>query len=131
MAKIAASFEQEQADAVVAELSRMNIDGLEWRVDDPSDGGAGSWEDATLAAAPASMAGNGVRAADGAPALAAPILAAGADESGDLFADSGEDYLHQARRRGATVITVDLPSDAEAAVTALFERYNASHITSR
>ena len=134
MAKIAASFEQEQADAVVAELSRMQVDGLDWRVDDSSDGGnagAGMGGDVPLAAIPASSAGNGVRAADGGPALAAPLLAAGADDLGDAGSDSGEGYLKQARRRGATVITVDAPREAEAAVTALFERHGASNVTSR
>ena len=76
-------------------------------------------------------AGNGVRAADGGPALAAPLLAAGADDLGDAGSDSGEGYLKQARRRGATVITVDAPREVEAAVTALFERHGASNVTSR
>lgn len=126
MAKIAATFEQEHADAVVAELGRMNVDGLKWRVDEAGDGERGV---VPVPIAPLG-AGNGVRGADGGPALAAPIFAAGRDGI-DAGGDDEDEYLRQARQRGATVITVDAPSQAEAAVRQLFERHSASNLVTK
>ena len=43
MPKVAASFDDQQhADAVVNELGRMNIDGLDWRVHQPGDAATGT-----------------------------------------------------------------------------------------
>ena len=43
MPKVAASFDDQQhADAVVSELGRLNIDGLDWRVHQPGDGDTGT-----------------------------------------------------------------------------------------
>jgi hypothetical protein len=122
MAKIAASFEQEHADAVVAELARMNVDGLEWRVDDAGDGSRGV---VPVAVAPTNTAGTST--GSGAPAVAAPFFA-GDD---DVVTDDEDSYLRQARQRGATVITVDVPSEAEATVRRLFERHSASNVVTK
>lgn len=125
MAKIEATFEQEHADAVVAELSRMDIDGLEWRVDDRSDSGARGGV-TPIMPLPASMAGNGARAADGGPAIVAPFVAGGADA--DAGSDDEESYLREARSRGATLIRVDVPDEFESAIRGLFARHSASNI---
>ena len=127
MARIAATFDQEHADAVVAELGRMKVDGLDWRVQGPA---AGSDQGAVpVVPIPASMAGNGLRAADGGPALAAPFFAAGAFN--DATGDDEEAWLRQARDRGATLITVDAPSEIEEIVREIFERHSASNLTSK
>jgi hypothetical protein len=127
MAKVSASFDDQQhADAVVSELGRMNIDGLDWRVHQPGDGSTGV---APIAGIPASMAGNGVRAADGGPGVVPPFFATGAGGLDDGVGDAEEDYLSQARTRGATVIVVDVPSGMEDAVQDLFSRYSASNMT--
>jgi hypothetical protein len=126
MAKIAATFEQEDADAVVAELGRMNVDGLKWRVDEAGDGGRGV---VPVAVAPANTAGSG--SGSGAPAVAAPFFAAGDEGLDDAVSNDEEAYLRQARQRGATVITVDVPSEAEASVRRLFERHSASNLITK
>jgi hypothetical protein len=123
MAKIAASFEQEDADAVVAELARMNVDGLKWRVDDAGDEARGV---IPVAVAPAHTAGTGT--GSGAPAVAAPFFAGDADGLDDVGTGDEEAYLRQARRRGATVITVDVPSEFEATVRRIFESHSASNV---
>jgi hypothetical protein len=122
MAKIAASFEQEHADAVVAELARMNVDGLTWRVDEAGDGSRGV---VPVAVAPANSAGTST--GSGAPAVAAPFFAA----DDDVVTDDEGSYLRQARQRGATVITVNVPSEAEASVRQLFERHSASNLVTK
>ena len=122
MAKIAASFEQDHADAVVAELGRMNVEGLDWRVDEPGDGARGV---VPIAVAPSNTAGTST--GSGAPAVAAPFLANDVDGMGAGNNGEGE-FLRQARQRGATVITVDAPGEAEAAVRQLFERHSASNL---
>ena len=127
MARIAATFDQEQADAVVAELGRMNVDGLRWRVSDPANSGDGGV--IPVVPVPASTAGNGLRAGDGGPALAAPFLAAGAFD--DATANDEEAFLRQARDRGATVITVEAPSEVEEIVREIFERHSASNVTNK
>lgn len=126
MAKIAATFEQDHADAVVAELARMNVDGLKWRVDEPGDGARGI---APVAVAPANTAGTST--GSGAPAVAAPFFAGDADGLGSDFggvSDDEDGFLRQARQRGATVITVDAPGEVEATVRRLFERHSASNL---
>jgi hypothetical protein len=123
MAKIAASFEQEHADAVVAELAQMNVDGLKWRVDEAGDRAMGV---VPIAVAPANTAGTST--GSGAPAVAAPFFASDADGLND---SDEEAYLRQARQRGATVITVDVPSEAEASVRQLFERHSASNVADK
>jgi hypothetical protein len=105
----------------------MNVDGLTWRVDEAGDRTGGV---APIAVAPVGAVGNGVRAADGGPALGAPILAAG-DNDLNAGNDDEDEYLRQARQRGATVITVDAPSNAEAAVRQLFERHSASNLVTK
>ena len=127
MARIAATFDQEQADAVVAELGRMNVDGLRWRVHDPANRGDGPG--VPVVPVPASTAGNGARAGDGGPALAAPFFAAGAFD--DATANDEEAFLRQARDRGATVITVEAPSEVEEIVREIFERHSASNVTNK
>ena len=126
MAKIAASFEQEHADAVVTELARMNVDGLKWRVDDAGDSARGV---VPVAVAPANSAGSG--SGSGAPAVAAPFFAADGEGLDDDATNDEESYLRQARQRGATVITVHVPSEAEASVRQLFERHSASNVVTR
>jgi hypothetical protein len=126
MAKVSASFDdQQQADAVVSELGHMNIDGLDWRVHQPGNDSAGA---APIVGLPAGMAGNGVRAADGGPAVVPPFFATGADRRDGTGDDAG-DYLRQARARGATVIEVDAPSGMEDAVQDLFSRHGAANMT--
>jgi hypothetical protein len=127
MAKIAGTFDQEHADAVVAELGRMNVDGLDWRVEGPGAAGSEGRGVVPFAGVPGNTAG-GARAADGGPAVAPPLFAAGSE---GLTGDEGdaEDYLRQARNRGATLITVEAPSEAEAMVRGLFERHSASNVT--
>lgn len=126
MARIAATFDQEHADAVVAELSRMNVDGLDWRVEGPA---AARDEGGVPVVVPAGAAGNGVRAADGGPALAAPFFAAGAFD--DATDGSEEQFLRGARDRGATLITVDAPSEVEEIVRDIFERHSASNVSTK
>jgi hypothetical protein len=127
MAKIAATFEQQHADAVVSELGRMNVDGLDWRVHgqgDGSDTGA-----VPFAGLPAGMAGNGVRTADGGPAVVPPFFATGSNDLNDGVGDSEEDFLSQARDRGATVIVVEAPDDMQETIRQLFDRHGASNLT--
>ena len=121
MARIAATFEQDHADAVVAELGRIKVDGLKWRVDEPGDGARGV---VPVAVAPANTAGTST--GSGAPAVAAPFFADDVDGIGS----SGDDheFLRQARQRGATVITVHTPSETEAIVRDIFERHSASNL---
>jgi hypothetical protein len=126
MAKFAASFEQEQADAVVSELGRMRVDGLKWSVDDAGDQAG---VDVPVAVVPVGAAGNGAAAANGGPAVAAPFLAAGENATS---ANSDEAaYLRQARRGGATIITVDAPAEVEAIVREIFERHSASNVVTK
>jgi hypothetical protein len=40
-----------------------------------------------------------------------------------------EDYLSQARARGATVIVADVPSGSEDVVQDIFQRHSASNLT--
>lgn len=125
MAKVAATFDDQQhADAVVSELGKLNIDGLDWRVHQPGDGGRG-----TVVGVPASTAGNGARAADGGPAIIPPFFARGDSDLDDAGGDDEEDYLRQARARGATVIVVEVPSGSEDAVQDIFSRHRAANMT--
>lgn len=126
MPKISASFDDQQhADAVVSELGRMNIDGLDWNVHQPGDRSAGA---IPVIGVPANTGGSGGGAAGGGPAGVVPFFAVGA---GDLAggSDDGDDYLRQAGNRGATVIVVDAPSGTQDAIEALFKAHDASHIT--
>jgi hypothetical protein len=109
---------------VVSELGRLNIDGLDWRVHHPSDGGRG----VGIVGIPASMAGNGVRAADGGPAAVPPFFATG-DGLDGANANDEESYLAGARDRGATVIEVDVPSSMVDAVQDVFSRHSAANMT--
>lgn len=130
MAKVAASFDDQQhADAVVSELGHLHIDGLDWRVHQPGTENTGT---APIVGLPAGMAGNGVRAADGGPAVVPPFFAGGADRldgMGDGAGDGAGDYLRQAAARGATVIEVDVPSGMEDTVQDLFSRHGAANMT--
>jgi len=128
MARIAATFDQEQADAVVAELGRMNVDGLKWRVDDPGSSG-GERVVPVVPVVPANTTGSGSSAGSGGPALAAPFFAAGAFD--DATANDEETFLREARDRGATVITVEAPSEVEEIVREIFERHSASNVTNK
>ena len=126
MPKVAASFDDQQhADAVVSELGRMNIDGLDWRVHQPGDGATGS---VPVVAVPANTGGTGAGSAGGGSAIAAPFFAAGADDLG-AGDDDGDDYLRQARSRGAIVIVVDAPSGTEDTVQDIFNRHSAANMT--
>jgi len=127
MPKVSASFDDQQhADAVVSELGRMNVDGLDWRVHQPGDGSTGA---VPVVGVPASTGGGGVGAAGGGSAVIAPFFGAGADDLAAGSDDDGDDYLRQARDRGATVIVVDAPSGMEDAIEDLFNRHNASNMT--
>ncbi len=127
MPKVSASIDDQQhAEAVVSELGRMNIDGLDWRVHQPGDGSAGV---APVVGIPASTGGGGTGAAGGGPAVVAPFFAAGADNLDAGSDDDEDDYLRQARNRGATVIVVDAPSGMEDAIQDLFTRHSASNMT--
>lgn len=128
MPKIAATFDDQQhADAVVSELGRMNVDGLDWRVYQPGDGSASA---TPIVGIPASVSGNGVRSGDGGPAVIPPFIAGTDGANGDLADDNDEDgYLRQARARGATVVVADVPTGAEEAVRDLFGRHRASNMT--
>ena len=126
MPKVAASFgDQQHADAVVSELGRLNIDGLDWRVHQPDDGAT---DTATVAAVPANTGGTGVGSAGGSSAIAAPFFGAG---SGHLDSGGGDedDYLRQARDRGAVVIVVDAPSGTEDTIQDIFSRHSAANMT--
>ena len=126
MPKVAASFDDQQhADAVVSELGRLNIDGLDWRVHQPGDGATGT---VAVVGVPANTGGTGLGSAGGGSAIAAPFVAAGADDwgAGD---DDGDDYLRQARGRGAIVIAVDAPSGTEDTIRDIFSRHGASNMT--
>jgi hypothetical protein len=126
MPKVAASFDDQQhAAAVVSELGRLNIDGLDWRVYQPSDGTTGT---VPVVGIPANTGGTGLGTAGGGSVVAAPLFAAGAGylDTGDGDAD---DYLRQARSRGAIVIVVDAPSGAEDAVQDVFSRHSAANTT--
>lgn len=126
MPKVAASFDDQQhADAVVSELGRLNIDGLDWRVHQPGDGTTGA---VPVVGVPANTGGTGMGTAGGGAAVVAPIFATGA---GDLDTGDGDegDYLRQARNRGAVVIVVDAPSGTEDAVRDIFSRHGAANMT--
>jgi hypothetical protein len=126
MPKVSASFDDQQhADAVVSELGRMNIDGLDWRVHQPGDRSTGA---VPVVGVPANTGGSGVGAAGGGTAGVAPFFGAGADDL-DAGSDDEDDYLRQARNRGATVIVVDAPSGTEDAIEDLLNRHNASNVT--
>jgi hypothetical protein len=127
MAKVSATFDQQHADAVVSELGRMNVDGLDWRVHGQGDGsGTGA---VPFAGLPAGMAGNGVRAADGGPAVVPPFFATGSNDLNDGVGDREEDFLSQARDRGATVIVVEAPDGMEETIRRLFEGHGASNLS--
>lgn len=126
MPKVAASFDDQQhADAVVNELGRMNIDGLDWRVHQPGDAATGT---VPVVGVPANTGGTGMGTAGGSAAVAAPLFGAGA---GDLDGGDGDedDYLRQARDRGAVVIVVDAPAGAEDTVQDVFSRHSAANMT--
>jgi hypothetical protein len=126
MPKIAATFDdQQQADAVVSALGKLELDGLDWRVDQAGDGSRGG---GTVLGVPASMAGNGVRAADSGPAVLPPFFGRGADGV-DAGGGDEEDYLSQARTRGATVIVVTVPAGSEDIVQDILQRHSASNLT--
>jgi hypothetical protein len=126
MPKVAASFnDQQHADAVVSELGRLNIDGLDWRVQQPGDGATGT---VPVVGIPANTGGTGMGTAGGSSAIAAPFFAAGADDLGAGEGDE-DDYLRQARSRGAIVIVVDAPSGAEDTVQEIFSRHDAANMT--
>jgi hypothetical protein len=127
MAKVTATFTQEQADAVVAELGRMNVDGLKWRVDDPRNTGGG--RGVPVVPVPANTTGSGASAGSGGPALAAPFFAAGAFD--DATANDEETFLREAHDRGATLITVEAPDEVEEIVREIFERHSASNVTTK
>ncbi len=126
MPKVAASFDDQQhADAVVSELGRLNIDGLDWRVHQPGDSATGA---VPVVGIPANTGGTGMGTAGGGSAVAAPFFAAGANDL-DAGDGDGDDYLRQARSRGAIVIVVDAPSEAEDAVQDIFSRHSAANMT--
>jgi hypothetical protein len=126
MPKVSASFDdQQQADAVASELGRMNIDGLDWRVHQPGDGSVGA---VPVAGFPAGAGGTGTGGAGGGPAIVAPFFAAGGDSLDETSSEDEDDYLRQARDRGATVIVVEAPSGTEDAIQDLFNRHKASNI---
>ncbi len=126
MPKVAASFDDQQhADAVVSELGRLNSDGLDWRVHQPGDGATGA---VPVIGIPANTGGTGMGTAGGGAAVAAPFFAAGSDDLGAGDGD-GDDYLRQARRRGAVVIVVDAPSGMEDTVRDIFSRHSAANMT--
>lgn len=124
MPKIAASFnDQQHADAVVSELGRLNVDGLDWRVHQPGDGATGS---VPVIGVPANTGGTGVGTAGGSAAVVAPFFGAGDLDGGDGDED---DYLRQARDRGAVVIVVDAPAGTEDKVQDVFNRHSAANMT--
>lgn len=126
MPKVAASFDDQQhADAVVSELGRLNIDGLDWRVHQPGDGATGA---VPVVGIPANTSGTGIGTAGGGSAVAAPFFAAGGDDLGAGDGDA-DDYLRQARSRGAVVIVVDVPSGSEDTVQDIFNRHSAANMT--
>jgi hypothetical protein len=125
MPKVAASFDDQQhADAVVSELGRLNIDGLDWRVHQPGDGNTGT---VPVVGIPANTGGTGNGTAGSGSAVVAPFFAGGDDlDAGDGDED---DYLRQARNRGAVVIVVDAPSGAEDTIQDIFSRHSAANMT--
>ncbi len=126
MPKVAASFDDQQhADAVVSELGRLNIDGLDWRVHQPGDGATGT---VAVVGVPVNTSGTGLGSTGGGSAIAAPFFATGADDLG-AGDDDGDDYLRQARSRGAVVIVVDAPSGSEDTVQDIFNRHSAANMT--
>lgn len=127
MPRVMASFnDQQHADAVVSELGRLNVDGLDWRVHQPGDYAVGT---VAVAGLPTGTAGAGSSGAHGGPAIVAPFFATGADDMDNSGTGDEENYLSQARARGATVIVVDAPSGMEDAIYDLFSRHDASNLT--
>ncbi len=128
MAKIAATFEQQQADAVVQELARLNIDDLDWTVHNWSDN-RGTGVAPVLGLPAGGLTGSGAAGAGGGPAMV-PALFGGNDDLDDdlLGGDDEDDYLRQARDRGATVIVVHAPEEAEDQIRTLFSRHSGGNI---
>jgi hypothetical protein len=127
MPKVLASFnDQQHVDAVVSEMGRMNVDGLDWRVHQPGESSVGA---APVAGFPAGTAGTGTSGAQGGPAIVAPFFATGADSLDDAGTGDEETFLSQALARGATVIVVDAPSGVEEDIQDLFHRHDGSNVT--
>ncbi len=132
MTKLIATFEEIQADGALDELSQMNLDGVDWRVYRPGDN-----ERAGAPAIPvvADTTGTGTQGSAGGPAIGPAILGlAGNDLAGPgdnaALDDDVADYIERARARGAVVVAVRAPAEAESAVRQIFARHDAANISS-
>jgi hypothetical protein len=125
MVKILASFEEAQAEAAIEELSRLNIEGADWRVYRPGDdiGRRG------VLAAP-NTSGSGARAADGGAVGLFGIFGGRDSELGEPGTSSEKGgYIDQILDRGGVVLVVDVPDEHETAIRYLLDRHDASNVT--